>query len=101
MVGIVDGSSSSSVVVVIVNGRLGGGYCRWVEGAVDGPSSLPRPAPPPLPRLALHLPSPRFPRCHQFESLRRCGFMLFGWNRVVVVELCRRGCGFSMAAGGL
>jgi len=88
------------VVVVLVNGQLGG-YRWWVEGAVDGPSSLPCPAPPPLPRLALHLPSPRFPRCRQFESLRHHRFMLFGWNCVVVVELRRRGCGFSMVAGGL
>ena len=79
--------------------QLGGGYRQWVEGAIDRPSSLP--CPPPLPHLALHLPSHWFPQCHQFKSLCLCWFMLFRWNHIVVVELHCHGCGFSMAARGL
>jgi len=98
VVGIVDGSSSSSVVVVIVNRRLGGGYRRWVEGAVDGPSSLPRPTPPPLPCLALHLLDfPGVVNSNRFVVIDSCcsgGIALLWWNCVVVVV------GFLWQLGG-
>ena len=69
---------------------LGGGYCRWVEGAVNRPSSLPCPPLlfPILPFTCHLIDSPSVVNSNRFVIVDSCclgGIALLWWNCVVMV----------------
>ena len=90
-VGVVDGSLSSSVVV-IVNGRLGAGYCQWAL-LLASPLLLF----PVFPLTCLRGFTPGVVNSNRFIIIDSCysaGIELWWWNCVVVVM------GFLQQPGG-